>query len=70
MVAMTVALEPFIRMTGSGLISFAQESYEYDQVSNLAFSHWNNIAIENTSLVMHQYASNSTLHWVNGALKG
>ena len=51
-------------ITGSGLISFAQESYEYDQVSNLAFSHWNNIAIENTSLVMQQYASNSTLHWL------
>ncbi|MGC8514941.1 MAG: hypothetical protein ACP5OC_02245 [Thermoplasmata archaeon] len=57
-------------ITGSGFISFAQESYEYNQVSNLAFIHWNNIAIENTSLVMQEYASNSTLHWVNGALKG
>lgn len=57
-------------ITGSGFISFAQESYEYYQVSNLAFSHWNNIAIENTSLVMQEYGSNSTLHWVNGALKG
>ena len=57
-------------ITGSGLISFAQESYEYNQISNLAFSHWNNIAIENTSLVMQEYASNATLHWVNGALKG
>jgi hypothetical protein len=57
-------------ITGSGFISFAQESYEYNQISNLAFSHWNNIAIENTSLVMPEYASNATLHWVNGALKG
>lgn len=57
-------------ITGDGFISFSQESYEYNQVSNLAFSHWNDIAIENISLVMQQYTSNSTLHWVNGPLKG
>ncbi len=57
-------------ITGTGFISFSQESYEYNQISNLAFSHWNAIAIENVSLVMQQYTSNSTLHWVNGPLKG
>ncbi|MCL5731512.1 MAG: hypothetical protein M1605_05310 [Candidatus Thermoplasmatota archaeon] len=57
-------------ITGTGFISLSQESYEYSQISNLAFTHWNDIAIENTSLVMQEYASNATLHWTNGPLKG
>ena len=28
-----------------------------------AFTHWNDIAIENVSLLANQYASNATLHW-------
>ena len=31
-----------------------------------AFSHWDDIAIENLSLVMPQYVSNATLHWIGG----
>ena len=58
------------KITGSGFVSFAQESAEYNAVSSLAFNHWNNIAIENTTLVMEQYASNATLYWVHGPLAG
>jgi hypothetical protein len=35
-----------------------------------AMSHWNNIAIENVTSIMSEYASNATLHWVGGPLTG
>ena len=57
-------------IVGTGYISFAQESVEYNTINSLAFSHWNNIAIEDNTTVMQEYASNATLHWANGALKG
>ncbi|MEM3206177.1 MAG: hypothetical protein QW078_03340 [Thermoplasmatales archaeon] len=46
------------------------ESLEAQAIENAAFSHWNNIAIENTSLVMAQYSNNSTLQWIGGKLAG
>jgi type II secretory pathway pseudopilin PulG len=36
----------------------------------LAMSHWNNIAIENVSAIMEEYAPNATLRWVGGPLTG
>jgi len=36
----------------------------------LAMSHWNNIAIENVSAIIQEYAPNATLHWVGGPLTG
>ncbi len=57
-------------ISGSGYISFAQETSEYNTLSSLAFNHWNNIAIENTTAVMEEYASNATLYWVHGPLAG
>ncbi len=57
-------------IVGTGDISFAQESVEYNTINSLAFSHWNNIAIEDNTTVMQEYAANATLHWANGALKG
>lgn len=36
----------------------------------LAMSHWNNIAIENVTSIMQEYAPNATLHWVGGPLTG
>lgn len=57
-------------IVGSGYISPTQQFTLTNYVSNLAFSHWNNIAIENNTTVMQQYASNATLHWVGGPLNG
>ncbi len=57
-------------IVGSGFISLAQESAELNSVTSLAFTHWNNIAIENSTSVMQQYASNATLHWIGGKLSG
>ncbi len=45
-------------------------SAERSQPLALAMSHWNEIAIENVSAVMSEYASNATLHWVGGPLTG
>ncbi|WP_292320849.1 hypothetical protein [Caldisphaera sp.] len=39
-------------------------------VLSLAMSHWNDIAIENASLVIQQYAPNAVLHWIGGPLTG
>ncbi len=35
-----------------------------------AYAHWNYIAIENTTLLKGQYASNATLDWIGGPLTG
>jgi len=45
-------------------------SVRSDTVLALAMSHWNNIAIENVTAIMGEYASNATLHWVGGPLTG
>lgn len=57
-------------ITGTGFISFAQESSEWDQVNSLAFTHWNTIAIENSTSFVDQYSPNSTLNWIGGKLSG
>ena len=57
-------------IVGSGFISFAQETAELNSVTSLAFTHWNNIAIENNTSVLQQYAPNATLHWIGGKLSG
>jgi len=57
-------------IVGTGFISFAQESVEWYTVNSLAFTHWNNIAIENNTSVMQEYASNATLNWIGGKLSG
>ena len=40
------------------------------EVDSMAMNHWNQIAIENQSLIMKQYASNATLYWIGGPLNG
>lgn len=57
-------------IVGSGYISTTQQFALSNYVENLAFSHWNNIAIENNTTVMQQYESNATLHWIGGPLNG
>ncbi|MCL5678051.1 MAG: hypothetical protein M1442_02120 [Candidatus Thermoplasmatota archaeon] len=57
-------------IVGTGFISFAQESVEWNTVNSLAFTHWNSIAIENNTSVLKEYASNATLNWVGGKLSG
>jgi hypothetical protein len=60
-------------ITNVGFISYTAKEYENLQTQallNASFSHWNNIAIENISLVMSQYYQNSTLHWIGGKLAG
>lgn len=50
-----------------------QSSYSSQQASvvlNSAYSHWDYIAIENTSLLAPQYMNNATLHWIGGPLSG
>ena len=37
---------------------------------SLAYDHWNDVALENATLVMSQYASNASLHWDHGSLNG
>ncbi|MEM0127524.1 MAG: hypothetical protein QXO03_00350 [Thermoplasmatales archaeon] len=46
------------------------ESLQAQSIENAAFTHWNDIAIENVSLVMKQYSNNSTLQWIGGKLAG
>ena len=41
-----------------------------DEVLANAYAHWNNIAIENTSLIMQEYAPNADLIWIGGPLHG
>ncbi len=58
------------KITAAGFVSVNQDNAMYNDALQLAFSHWNNIAIENISTVMNQYASNATLNWAAGPLKG
>mgnify|MGYP001626143513 CR=1 FL=1 len=60
-------------ISSAGFISYTAKEYENLQAQallNASFSHWNNIAIENISLVMSQYHQNSTLSWIGGKLAG
>jgi hypothetical protein len=60
-------------IVGVGVLSYSTKEVEGLQIQalmNASFSHWNNIAIENTSLVMTQYLQNSTLQWIGGKLAG
>ncbi len=58
---------------GVGVLSYSAkevESLQTEAMTNASFSHWNNIAIENISLVMSQYMQNSSLQWIGGKLAG
>ena len=58
---------------GVGVLSYSAkevESLQTEAMMNASFSHWNNIAIENISLVMSQYMQNSSLQWIGGKLAG
>ncbi|BAB60455.1 TVG1353500 [Thermoplasma volcanium GSS1] len=57
-------------IVGTGYISTNENQDMYNQVLALAFSHWNNIAIENLTSVMEQYNDSATLYWVNSTLNG
>lgn len=60
-------------ITNAGLISYTAEQVESLQTQamlNASYAHWNNIAIENISLVMTQYLQNSSLQWIGGKLAG
>ena len=60
-------------VTGSGYTSYtgSQVNALMTQASlQAAFTHWNDIAIENVSLLANQYAPNATLHWIGGPLSG
>ncbi|AFZ70040.1 hypothetical protein Calag_0259 [Caldisphaera lagunensis DSM 15908] len=48
----------------------SQEYIQSQLVLALAMSHWNDIAIENASLVIQEYAPNAVLHWIGGPLTG
>ena len=58
------------KITGTGFISTNDQAVMVNQITSLAFSHWNNIAIEIITTVMPQYAANATLNWASGPLKG
>ncbi|BCS90781.1 MAG: hypothetical protein ARM1_0238 [Candidatus Micrarchaeota archaeon] len=45
-------------------------AYQNNSALLAAYQHWNNIAIENTSLIMSNYQSNAVLHWIGGPLSG
>jgi len=60
-------------IVGVGVVSYPAkevESLQTEAMMNASFSHWNNIAIENVSLVMSQYIQNSSLQWIGGKLAG
>ncbi|MDG6928211.1 MAG: hypothetical protein JRN26_02305 [Nitrososphaerota archaeon] len=41
-----------------------------DELLANAYAHWNNIAIENTSLIMQEYTPSAELTWIGGPLHG
>lgn len=57
-------------IVGSGFVSYEQQTSEMNELTALAFSHWNNIAIENNTSVMQEYSPNANLHWINSTLNG
>jgi hypothetical protein len=54
----------------SSTIAKEKKQLEVNDANELATEHWNQIAIENLSLIMKQYDSNATLHWIGGPLNG
>ncbi len=50
--------------------SLVNEGNQPQVVLSDAFAHWNDIAIENLSLLVGQYAPNATLNWTNGPIAG
>ena len=54
----------------SSAIDKEKKQLEVNDATELATEHWNQIAIENSSLIMKQYAVNATLNWVGGPLNG
>jgi len=58
------------KVAGAGFFSENQQSSLLNLALANAFSHWNAISIENTTLVMQQYSTNATLFWVGGTLNG
>jgi len=48
----------------------SQSTIISDELLSNAYAHWNNIAIENTSLIMQEYAPNAELTWIGGPLHG
>ncbi len=57
-------------IVGAGFISASEKFVNTNYIESLAFSHWNNIAIENNTTVMQEYEANATLHWIGGPLNG
>ncbi|MHB8359891.1 MAG: nuclear transport factor 2-like protein [Thermoplasmataceae archaeon] len=57
-------------IVGAGFVSASEQFVNSNYIESLAFSHWNNIAIENNTTVMQEYEPNATLHWVGGPLNG
>ncbi len=47
-----------------------QTYVEEQMVLAQAYAHWNDIAIENASLILSEYSPNATLHWIGGPLSG
>ena len=54
----------------SSAIAKEKKQLEVNDANELATEHWNQIAIENQSLIMKQYAGNATLNWIGGPLNG
>lgn len=57
-------------IVGTGYISAAEQTAIYNAIDSLAFNHWNNIAIQNNTTVLDEYAPNATLYWIGGPLNG
>ena len=54
----------------SSAIARDKKQLEVNDANELATEHWNQIAIENSPVIMQQYAGNATLHWIGGPLNG
>ena len=54
----------------SSAIARDKTQLEVNNARELSTEHWNQIAIENSSIIMQQYAGNATLHWIGGPLNG
>ncbi len=52
------------------VLSLLNQGSQPQVVLSDAFAHWNDIAIENLSLLAGQYAPNATLNWTNGPIAG
>ncbi len=48
----------------------AQATLIQDQVIGAAYAHWNDIAIENATLIASEYSQEAVLNWIGGPLHG